>query len=436
METSRPTDGLRWPARVELALAAARDRFRLALEGPGTEPGGGVLMLKAAVATVVAWQLAAHLLGSRYPFYAPLTALLVTDRTIVRSAGASAKRVVAVVLGMSVAWLVATQVGVTWWTMVPVMLVATLIGRWKALGEHGIQVPSMVLLSLLTVQGTDTEFTYLTIVETALGGLVGLLVNSIVLPPMHLTWPRRELASLTGRLQALLADMAEGVRAGYDTERARDWHVEAAAIGRRAPEVLDVVETGRESTRWNLRHRLRPARIDWDGYRHTVETVERLQWQVAGIARTLVDAVEGGHAQAAPAPWRETYARTLDELGAAVGSFGVRTDEGVRAVEDHAGRALAACHELGALVRSTPLRDPTAWPRYGALLLDAERLALELRASNEGAAVPTDTGPLRTPFVETPPAEQLRRVLAAAESRGEEPGRGQAGPPPRPSTRS
>ncbi len=30
----------------------------------------------------------------------------------------------------------------------------------------------MVLLSLITVNGTDTEFTYLTIVETVLGGVV------------------------------------------------------------------------------------------------------------------------------------------------------------------------------------------------------------------------------------------------------------------------
>ena len=70
-------------------------------------------MLKAAVATVLAWQLAVHVLDSSTPFYAPMSALLVVDRTIVRSVGASTKRVAGVVLGMSVAWLVGSQVGVT-----------------------------------------------------------------------------------------------------------------------------------------------------------------------------------------------------------------------------------------------------------------------------------------------------------------------------------
>ncbi len=314
-----------WLDRLDLRVSLARDWLRLRLEGPGTEPGGGLLMLKAAVATVLAWQLAVHVLDSSTPFYAPMSALLVVDRTIVRSVGASTKRVAAVVLGMSVAWLVGSQVGVTWWTMVPVMLAATLIGRWKALGEHAIQVPTMVLLSLLTVRGTDTDFTFLTIVETALGGVVGVLVNAVVLAPMHLTWPRRELRALTDRLRALLLDMADGLRDGYDGERARAWYDEATLIGRRAPEVLEVVETGRESTRWNLRQWLRPARIDWDGYRWTAQTVEHTQWQVAGIARTLVDASDDLEWQPSPdADWLGSYAHVLDEIGAAIGSSGCR----------------------------------------------------------------------------------------------------------------
>ncbi|WP_377642356.1 aromatic acid exporter family protein [Oryzobacter terrae] len=392
--------------RLDERVSIARDRLRLRLEGPGTEPGGGLLMLKAAVATVIAWQLAVHVLDSDTPFYAPMSALLVVDRTMVRSVGASTKRVIGVVLGMGVAWLVGSQVGVTWWSMVPVMLVATFIGRWKALGEHGIQVPTMVLLSLLTVHGTDTEFTALTIVETALGGVVGVAVNALVLAPMHLTWPRRELSSLTERLRALLADMADGLRTGYEAERAHGWYDEAGLIGRRAPEVLEVVETGRESTRWNLRHRLRPARIDWDGYRLTAETVERAEWQVAGIARTLVDAAEGAAWTPRPsAGWLARYADVLDEVGAAIEDFGVGTGDDTRDVDEHVERALAMLRGLSDEVRDTHLDDPAAWPAYGALVLDAERLAHDLRDRHPRAAVPTDSGPLRAPIADAlPPA--------------------------------
>ena len=58
-----------------------------------------------------------------------MAALLVVDRTIVRSALASAQRVAAVIVGMSIAWLVGSLVGVTWWSMLGVMFVAMLIAR-------------------------------------------------------------------------------------------------------------------------------------------------------------------------------------------------------------------------------------------------------------------------------------------------------------------
>ena len=184
--------------------------------------------------------------------------------------------------------------------MVVVMFVALLIGRWRRLGDHGIQVPTMVLLSLITVNGTDTEFTSLTIVETVLGGVVGVAVNAVVLAPMHLDEPRDALRDLTSRVQDVLGDIATGLREGWDAERARRWYHHATDLGDRVPEALRAVETGRESTRWNWRHRLRPARIDWDGYVRTVEAVRRAQWQVAGIARTLVDAADDADRHPAP----------------------------------------------------------------------------------------------------------------------------------------
>ncbi|GAA4409929.1 hypothetical protein GCM10023168_29080 [Fodinibacter luteus] len=393
------------PSRVIATLGGWAAAVRAAFTTPGVERAEGLLLLKAAVATVLAWQLAVHLLDSPVPFYAPMAALLVVDRTMVRSIGASARRVAAVVLGMSIAWLVGSLVGVTWWTMVPVLMVALLIGRWPLLGDHGIQVPTMVLLSLLTVQGTDTEFTYLTIVQTVLGGVVGVAVNAVVLAPMHLDQPRDALRDLTTRVQDVLKDMADGMRGTWDADRARGWYDTATDLGDRVPEVLGVVETGRESTRFNWRHRLRPARIDWDGYLRTVEAVRRAQWQVGGIARTLVDTAEDADRHPAPsANWLERYAGVLDEVGDAISDFGVWTDESREAVERHVERALDALHDLSEQVRRTPLDDPRAWPTYGALVLEAERLARELRESNAHASVPTDTGPIRTPLAETVPA--------------------------------
>ena len=388
-------------------LATWTRTTRRAVAHAGPERDTGLMLAKAAIATVVAWQVAVHLLDSPQPFYAPLAALLVVDQTMVRSLGASAQRIAAVVLGMSVAWLVGSMVGVSWWTMVPVMLVALLLGRWRRLGDHGLQVPTLVLLSLLTVHGTDTQFTYLTIIETVVGGVIGVATNAVVLAPLHIQQPRDAVRGLTSRVRRLLDDMATGLREGWDAERARRWYDTSTEIVQTAPEVMESIATGRESTRLNPRHDLRPVDIDWAGYERTVETVRRSQWQVSGIARTLVDAVdvvEGADgAQRLPVPsqhFLERYAEALEDIGSAVDHFGLRDDEEQAQVDRHLRAAMETLDELGAWVRETPLDDPHAWPAYGALILDAQRLARELSAKKEEATVPTDSGPIRLPLQE------------------------------------
>ena len=117
---------------------------------------------------------------------------------------------------------------------------------------------------------------------------------------MHLDEPRDALRDLTTRVQNVLREISSGLRTEWDAGAARGWYDTATDLGDRVPQVLGAVETGRESTRFNWRHRLRPARIDWDGYAQTVEAVRRAQWQVAGIARTLVDAADESDRHPAP----------------------------------------------------------------------------------------------------------------------------------------
>lgn len=390
--------------RVTETLGAWTRTTRRAFAHPGPERDTGLMLLKAAIATVVAWKGAVHLLNSPQPFYAPMAALLVVDQTMVRSLFASAQRIAAVVLGMMVAWFVGSMVGVTWWSMVPVLLVALLLARWRRLGDHGIQVPVMVLLSLLTVKGTNTHFTYLTIVETVLGGVIGVATNAVVLAPLHIQQPRDAVRSLTARVRRLLDDMATGLCEGWDADRARKWYDTSTEIVQTAPAVLDAIATGRESTRLNPRHDLRPVDIDWAGYEHTVETVRRSQWQISGIARTLVDSADAAEGtQDVPVPsqrFLERYAEALEAIGHAAEHFGLRDEDEQGEVDRHLRDALATLDELGAWVRDTPLDDPHAWPAYGALILDAQRLARELLAKKEEAAVPTDTGPIRLPLQE------------------------------------
>lgn len=388
-------------------LGALRDSARRgirtvveAVRHAGPERDTALLMGKAALATVLAWQFAVRVLHSPAPFYAPMAALLVVDRTMVRSLWASAQRLVAVIVGMSVAWLVGATLGVHWWSMLPVMVLALLVGRWRRLGDHGIQVPAMVLLSLITVGGTDTEFTYLTIVETLAGGVIGVLTNAIVVAPLHIHQPRDQIRALTRQVCQLLNDIAAGMREGWDADLARSWYDTSTDLLRLAPTIHAEIETGRESTRFNPRDNLRRVEVDWEGYAQTVEAIRRGQWQVSGIARTLFDAADEGASQPTPTQrFLERYAVALDEVAGALGHFGLGDEDEQAAVRQYLRSAGEIITELEHEVRTTELEDERAWPAYGAMLLDAQRLIRELEVHSRTAVMPTDSGPIRRPPV-------------------------------------
>ncbi|QGN57374.1 aromatic acid exporter family protein [Nostocoides sp. HKS02] len=389
------------PAWAVASVARAAGIARRALTERGTERDAALLMLKAALATVIAWQFAVRVLHSPSPFYAPMAALLVVDRTMVRSLWASAQRVVAVVVGMSAAWLVGSLVGVHWWSMLPVIYLALLIARWRRLGDHGIQVPAMALLSLLTLGGTNTQFTYLAIVETVVGGVIGVLTNAVVLAPLHVHKPREQIQLLTKRVCELLNDISAGLREGWDADAARRWYDVSTELIALAPSIRAEIETGVESTKFNLRDNLRPLDVDWAGYAETVEAIRRSQWQISGIARTLVDAADDEEAQPAPSPaFVDEYAGVLDDIAQALGHFGLADETERTVVRDCLRHAAATLDRLGEKVRTTELDDPRAWPAYGALLLDGQRLVRELEVHGGRAVMPTDSGPIRRPAPE------------------------------------
>ena len=140
-------------------------------------------------------------------------------------------------------------------------------------------------------------------------------------------------------------------------------------------------------------------RVDWRGYESTVEALQRTQWQITGIARTLVDAADDRARQPAPSPqFLARYADALDALADVVTDFGLHDDDAGVRFDRQVGHAEEILAELRELVRVTPLQDPQAWPVYGSLISDAQRALRELESARSRAVLPTNDGrPIRAP---------------------------------------
>jgi hypothetical protein len=129
-----------------------------------------------------------------------------------------------------------------------------------------------------------------------------------------------------------------------------------------------------------------------------VEAIRRGQWQVSGIARTLVDATDEDAGQPTPTQrFLESYAGALDEIAGALSHFGLEGEKEEGVVRDYLRSAEEIITDLENVVRTSELEDERAWPAYGAMLLDAQRLIRELALHSRTAVMPTDSGPIRKP---------------------------------------
>lgn len=278
-----------------------------------------------------------------------------------------------------------------------VILLALLIGRSRTFGDHGVQVPTMVILSLLTVGGTSESFTVTTIVETLAGGAIGVATNAIVFAPLHVDQSREAVSTLSRRVQELLDDISRQIRTGWTKEVALEWYRSSTDIINSAADVSEHVAKGRESTRFNPRDNLRSVQIDWTGYSHTVDALLRTQWHISDVASSLIDSADDNDPQPWPSPtFLSLYADALKDIGSAISHFGRNEDGEQHALQYDLDNAMTALDDLEDEIRQSPLADPRSWPTYGALLIDAKRMIRELRTTHEVASVPTEHGPVRS----------------------------------------
>jgi len=151
------------------------------MAGPRLPPG--LRTAKTTLAAVVSWELALRLPGTTPPVLAPLTALLVTQITLVETITGSLQRVGSVTAGVLMALLVADLLGLHWWSVGLVMFVSLVLGQILRLGPHRVEVPISALL-VLTLGGTP-GVARTRVLETLIGAGVGVIVNAVLVPPVY-----------------------------------------------------------------------------------------------------------------------------------------------------------------------------------------------------------------------------------------------------------
>ena len=341
----------------------------------------GLRTAKTTLAAVISWELALRLPGSQPPVLAPLTALLVTQLTLVKTITGSLQRVASVTAGVLLALLVADLLGLHWWSVGLVIFVSLALGQVLKLGPHRIEVPISALL-VMTLGGT-VGVAWTRVLETLIGAGVGVVVNAVLVPPVYIQPAGEAIYELADDMARVLEGAAADLRDGWSGEDAYERLLEARELDGEVGEAREAVGRAEDSLRLNPRRRL--VGDPSDELREGMTTLEHSVILVRGLCRSLVDldTVTGGRG---PDPaLSDALARLLDEVAGTIRTFGetlAASVPGPQANQAPLLRALARTRagrdDLAKAMAAGPREEPGAWHVHGHLLANVDRLLSEV----------------------------------------------------------
>jgi uncharacterized membrane protein YgaE (UPF0421/DUF939 family) len=188
-------------------------RTRELLREPWVQRG-----VRAALAAALAWQVAVLLppAMAQYAYYAPLGAVIAVHPTVADSAAAAWRTVLAILLGFGLAATVHEFTRPAPGALTIALIVALAVGveQWRVLREHASWV-SFAAVLMLTVGTRDPARYALNYAGlTLLGAAIGVLVTTVLFPPLQLTSAARRVETTRTLLARHLLDISAGLRHG------------------------------------------------------------------------------------------------------------------------------------------------------------------------------------------------------------------------------
>jgi len=182
-----------------------------------------------------------------------------------------------------------------------------------------------------------------------------------VLPPLNDRAAARQVDRIDDKAGELLRDVAAGLAEGCDADEAEEWVGRSRGLDEDIEHAWRAVDEASESTRLNLRSRLRGRAGKPATYGDVLRRLEQASAEIRSMARTLSISITTSSA------WDPVFKdRWLTLLR--------RTAAAVIDADDHALRGVRT--DLDVLCRELSHEDLAErhWPVYGALLVNLRNI--------------------------------------------------------------
>ncbi|WP_065958460.1 FUSC family protein [Streptomyces sparsogenes] len=342
-----------------------------------------VQTLRSTAAATIAYVVALRLSSEPAPLTAPLTALLVVQVTLYATITTGIRRVNSVVVGVMIAIGFSALVGLTWWSLGLIILVALTVGHFVRVSEFVAEVAISAMLVLGVTRVANTAWDR--VLETLIGAGVGLAFNLLFAPPVWVETAGKSIEDLARRMRRLLLHIGEELGGHTPVERAAARLHEARRLDQDIAQVDAALRQAEDSLRLNPR--VKEGLLYRVVLRTGLDTLEICMVVLRVLARTLTDlAKKRTDEPLFPSDVATALEDLFVHLAAAVESFAVLVTTQVSANAEEAETRLASelvkAHASRDVVAHTLLervqQHPRQWQLQGALLAEIDRILDEL----------------------------------------------------------
>ncbi|MFD7918312.1 aromatic acid exporter family protein [Streptomyces sp. NPDC059740] len=342
--------------------------------------------LRATTAATIAYAVATQFSHEPAPLTAPLTALLVVQVTLYATLTMSVRRVNAVAIGVMMSIGVSTIVGLHWWSLAGIILLALTVARFVRVYEfvNEVAISAMLVLGMTNIatQAWDR------VLETIIGAVIGLAFNLFFAPPLWVTTAGRSIEDLARRMRMLLVYIGEALGDYTPVSEAAERLYAARQLDQDVSEVDEALRQAEDSLRLNPR--VREGLLSRLVLRTGLDTLEICVVNVRTITRTLTDLAKrrGADEPLFPPEVAGAVRDLFTYMGHALVSFAVLVSTQVSANADEAesrltselASAIKARDRMAELLLGRVQEYPLAWQLQGALLAEVDRILDELDA--------------------------------------------------------
>jgi len=313
---------------------------------------------KSALATVLAWIVAAALLAGPPPVFAAIAALLVVQPSPNQSAAKAIERTVGVVAGVAIGSALGLAFGAQPW-VVPAAILASLAFGWALRMTPGVSNQTVISSVLVLALGVSTPgYAGARVVETILGAALGLAVSVLLAPPVRATGARERVDALGIETAATLDRLADAFTEQRTTAELEEMLLTARLLRPMREAAASALAASTEALALNPRAPHYRPQID--ELRALLDRFGGIVTQVIGMTRAVREYGTAGLVDEPSAP------AIAEQLHRAAHDLRLLTSAREEIADD----------DQPALTRPLEIRSPSSmnWVLIGSILVDLRRV--------------------------------------------------------------